>query len=151
MPLTIRGSYGRGASLPWLQGVPDPTTTVAWQTWVEMHPGLAQALGVDYGDIVQVTSPAGQIEAPVYIYRAIRPDTVAIPVGQGHTDGGRYARDRGSNPLRLLGAQASKAGDLVSATTRVQVKPTGRRFALPLFESTPGVYQGFVTKGYPGQ
>jgi hypothetical protein len=36
------------------------------------------------------------------IYPGIRPDMVAIPLGQGHRGGGRYARGRGVNPLQLL-------------------------------------------------
>jgi anaerobic selenocysteine-containing dehydrogenase len=144
-------SDGRGASLPWLQGVPDPMTTLAWQTWVEIHPSLAQKLGVGYGDIVQVTSPAGQIEVPVYIYRAIRPDTAAIPIGQGHTDEGRYARDRGANPLQLLGAQPGPSGDLAWAGVRVKLAPTGRHVPLAVFESLEGTSTGFINKNLPGQ
>ena len=28
---------GRLAHIPWLQQTPDPITTAAWQTWVEMN------------------------------------------------------------------------------------------------------------------
>jgi anaerobic selenocysteine-containing dehydrogenase len=132
---------GRGASIPWLQGSPDPMTTISWRNWVEIHPTLAQKLGVQNGDIVQVTSPEGQVEAPVYVYRAVRPDTIAMPLGQGHTDSGRYARDRGTNPLRLLGMPAGGASDLAWSTVRVQVKPTGNRIPLPVFESNEGMIQ----------
>ena len=42
-----------------------------------------------------ITSPAGSVEATVYKYPAIRPDTIAMPFGQGHTAFGRFAAKRG--------------------------------------------------------
>lgn len=128
---------GRGASLPWLQGAPDPLTTVAWQTWVEINPATAQALGVDHGDVVRVESPHGAVEAPVYIFPAIRPDTVAIPLGQGHSDLGRYARERGSHALHLVGAALDDAGaNLAWSSARVRITKLDRKQALARLEST---------------
>jgi anaerobic selenocysteine-containing dehydrogenase len=134
---------GRGASQPWLQGSPEPMTTISWQTWVELNPETAHELGVTDGDIVRITSPAGELEAPVCTYPAIRPDTVAIPFGQGHTDSGRYARDQGSNPLELVGTMTGASGSsLAWATLRVQIRPTGERMTLALFEHKPGTSSG---------
>jgi anaerobic selenocysteine-containing dehydrogenase len=138
-------SDGRGASLPWLQGSPDPMTTVAWQTWVELYPATAQKLGLQDGDVVRVTSPYGQIEAPVYTFPAIRPDTIAIPLGQGHTDCGRYARERGSNAMQLVG------GDLNWAAVRIKISNTGKRVPVAMFESKTGVTRGFINQSFPGQ
>jgi len=140
-------SDGRGADQPWLQGSPDPMTTVAWQTWVEIHPQTAQKLGVKDGDVVHITSPAGEIEAPVYIYPAIRPNTIAVPVGQGHTDYGRYARKRGSNPMDLVGTTSE---GLAWATTRVKITPTGKKIAQAGFENKAGVDEGFINEAFPG-
>jgi anaerobic selenocysteine-containing dehydrogenase len=125
-------------------------TTASWQTWVELHPDTARKLGVKDGDIVRVTSPEGELEAPVYIYPAIRPDTVAIPLGQGHTDGGRFARERGSNPVKLLGAQTDTTGtNLTWSALRVKVRPTGEKMTLALFENKEGVNQGFLNMDFP--
>lgn len=148
-PSTLLGD-GRGASQPWLQGSPDPMTTISWQTWVELHPETAEKLGVRDGDMVSVTSPEGELEAPVYVYPAIRPDTVAIPFGQGHTDCGRYARDRGGNPMSLVGTRTDATGSsLTWANLRVNVRPTGERLALALFESKVGVTEGFLNHEFP--
>jgi anaerobic selenocysteine-containing dehydrogenase len=143
-------SDGRGANQPWLQGSPDPMTTVSWQTCVEIHPQAARKLGVQDGDIVQVVSPEGELEAPVYVYPAIRPDTVAIAFGQGHAEYGRYARNRGANPMRLVGTQTDQTGaGLAWAALRVQVRPTGKRIALALFENKAGVTEGFINTEFP--
>jgi anaerobic selenocysteine-containing dehydrogenase len=125
-------------------------TTISWQTWVELHPDTAEQLGVQDGDLVQVTSPHGELEAPVYVYPAIRPDTVAIPFGQGHTDCGRYARDRGSNPMQLVGRQTDVSGTSLAWTTlRVRVRPTGEKLTLALFENKVGVTEGFLNTEFP--
>jgi anaerobic selenocysteine-containing dehydrogenase len=93
---------GRSASLPWLQQLPDPMTTAVWDSWVEINPRTAAELGISQGDLVEVASPQGTLRLPAVIYPGIRPDMVAIPMGQGQHGGGRYAKGRGVNPLALL-------------------------------------------------
>ncbi|MGC8857023.1 MAG: molybdopterin-dependent oxidoreductase, partial [Anaerolineae bacterium] len=56
-----------GANKPWLQEVPDPTTTVMWNSWVEINPLTAQELGLENDDVILITSPAGAVEASVYL------------------------------------------------------------------------------------
>ncbi|HSL30321.1 MAG TPA: molybdopterin-dependent oxidoreductase [Anaerolineales bacterium] len=129
-----------GANKPWLQELADPTTTVMWNTWVEMNPETAHELDIHNDDIIKITSEAGEVEAPVYLYPAIRPDVIAMPFGQGHTAYGRYAQGRGVNPVNLLGAHFNEAGDLAFAGMRVRVEKTGRRYELARLESRIGVY-----------
>ncbi len=128
---------GSGANQPWLQSTPDPMTTVSWQTWVEINPATAKELDLEHGDIVEITSPQGAITLPVYVFPAIRPDTVAIPIGQGHHDLGRYAKDRGANPLALVGLETDASGNhLAWSNVRVNVRKTDDKRALPRLEST---------------
>ncbi len=113
---------GRGAPLPWLQQLPDPVTTVVWDSWVEINPRTAEALGISFGDLVEVASPQGSVRVPAVIYPAIRPDLVAIPLGQGHQDMGRYAKGRGVNPLKLLALEDGGSKPLPAwNATRVRV------------------------------
>jgi anaerobic selenocysteine-containing dehydrogenase len=93
---------GRGASLPWLQQLPDPMTTAVWDSWIEINPKTADALGIKFGNLVEVTSPQGSLRVPAVVFPGIRPDMVAMPLGQGHRDGGRYAKGRGVNALQLV-------------------------------------------------
>mgnify|MGYP005848218869 CR=1 FL=1 len=136
-------SDGSGASQPWLQGCPDPMTTISWQSWVELNPKTAEALGVKPGDVVRVASPHGEIEAPVFVYPALRPDTVAVPLGQGHAEYGRYAEKRGANAMQLVGAQTDASGaHLAFATVRVRVTPTGEHTPLALAGHIEGSEEG---------
>ena len=119
---------GRGANLPWMQELPDPMTSVVYGSWVEMNPATAQALGLADGDLVRVESTAGQLEAPVCIFPGIMPDVIAMPIGQGHSEYGRYAKDRGVNPIQILAPQLQPGtGDLAWSATRVALVKTGRK------------------------
>jgi hypothetical protein len=101
-----------GANKPWLQELPDPTTTVMWNTWLEMNPETAHELHIENDDVVRVVSEAGAVEVPVYLYPAIRPDTVAMPFGQGHTAYGNMPRDAASIPLICLVSISMKPATL---------------------------------------
>jgi anaerobic selenocysteine-containing dehydrogenase len=130
---------GRGANKTWLQESPDPMTTVSWQTWIEINPTTAEALGVQDNDIVRVVSPVGEVEAIVYVCGGIGEETVAMPVGQGHENYGRYAMGHGSNPAELLvPGVAEYTGALTWAVTPVQVVPTGTSRGLARLESAEG-------------
>jgi anaerobic selenocysteine-containing dehydrogenase len=132
---------GSGANRPWLQETPDPMTTVTWNSWVEINPETAERLDIHHDDMVLVRSEAGEIEAPAYVYPAIRPDVVAIPFGQGHTAMGRYAEGRGVNPMDLVQVTQNGEGQLVFGDTLVTIEKTGRRRPLARLESIKGVYE----------
>ena len=134
--------YGDGhcANWPSLQETPHPLTTAMWGSWIEINPTTAKLLGIKDDDIVKVTSSAGEIEAIVYLYPAIRLDTVAIPFGQGHEELGRYAKGRGSNPGLVLETKLNDAGNPAIGATLVTITPTGKRKALARYESREGVY-----------
>jgi len=141
-PSAVLGD-GRGANKPWLQELPDPVTKVLWSSWVEIHPEKASELGIERGDIIEVKTEAGAVRAPALPYLGIRPDTVALALGQGHAsstnagwfDGkdtaiqwgyGRYARAVGVNAADLLPGRVNTGGNLV-ATSRCTIAKTGDR------------------------
>jgi anaerobic selenocysteine-containing dehydrogenase len=134
-----------GANKPWLQELADPTTTVMWNTWAEINPHTAEELGLDDGDVALITSPAGAVQVTIYKYPAIRPDTIAMPFGQGHSAYGRFAEGRGVNPFDLLNLKYNEAGDLAMAGMKVKLERTGKLQPLARLEGAIGVY-GFDAK-----
>ncbi|MEE8538297.1 MAG: molybdopterin-dependent oxidoreductase [Woeseiaceae bacterium] len=122
---------GRGANLPWLQELPDPLTSVVYGSWAELNPATAEDLGIREGDVLEVETPAGSVSVPALIFPALRPGVVAMPIGQGHTAYGRYARNRGANPMDLVSMQIDdRSGDLAWAATRARVRNTGERLQI---------------------
>jgi anaerobic selenocysteine-containing dehydrogenase/Fe-S-cluster-containing dehydrogenase component len=118
---------GRLANRPWLQELPDPVSKFAWSSWVEINPATADRLRIDNGHMVEVETERGTMTAPAWRHPGMRPDTIAIQLGQGHEHLGRWAKDRGINPLRLLAPTVEAAsGALVYAQTRARLRNTGR-------------------------
>ena len=149
---------GRGAALPWLQEIPDPVTKLQWNSWVEMHTETAAGLELGFGDVVEISTPSGTIEASVLPRGGIRKDTLAIPIGQGHTVG-RYASmegegdhggwingpespagqpgaARGANAMDILPATLDERGGRVWLGPKASVKKTGRFRRLALSQWT---------------
>lgn len=123
---TIQFYDGRGANRSWMQELPDAVTKAVWSTWVELHPETAGPLGVETGDLVEVATSAGSVRAPAFVYRGIRPDTVAIPLGQGHTEYGRIAAGVGVNPVHLLDGTADpRSGSLAYSGARAEITAIG--------------------------
>lgn len=113
---------GSLAHLPWLQELPDVLSTAMWSCWVEINPQTASGLGIQDGDMVEIASGQGAVEAPALISPGIAPDVVAMPAGQGHETFTRYASGRGSNPLRILAPVVEgETQALAWAATRVRV------------------------------
>ncbi|MBI5885698.1 MAG: molybdopterin-dependent oxidoreductase [Deltaproteobacteria bacterium] len=146
---------GRGANLPWLQELPDPMTSVVWGSWVDMNPKTAARLGVNEGDLVNIDSPSGSITVPVYIYPGIRPDTIAVPIGQGHSQYGRFARQRGVNPISILPfREDERSGAVALNATRVKVSSAGQGKLVKMEGMTRELGRGIIKytggKGHEG-
>ncbi|HEX2092354.1 MAG TPA: molybdopterin dinucleotide binding domain-containing protein, partial [Longimicrobiaceae bacterium] len=123
---SIRFFDGRTANRPWLLELPDPVTKVSWQSWVEIHPEAAREMGIKQGDVLEISSRYGKVEAPAYIYPGVRRDTLAMQMGLGHQAFGRFTAGRGTNPNALLGASVDAAtGAFAPYGLRVRARPTG--------------------------
>lgn len=127
---------GQYAHLPWAQSAPDPITTAAWGTWVELNQATADELGVKNNDIVIVESPTGRtLRASVYVNPAAPPQVAAIPMGQGRRGFTRYAARRGANPLDIMEpAEETETGAFAWGGTRVRISATNRRDVVPKLE-----------------
>jgi anaerobic selenocysteine-containing dehydrogenase len=90
---------------PWLQDVTGFHVYQSWYTWVEIHPETAHEVGVHNGDWVFVESPGGKVKGRVRTYEGAMPHVINLPVGLGHTSGGRWTAGIGENVLKLLQAR----------------------------------------------
>ena len=143
---------GRNAHLPWMQAVPDPITTITWQTWVEINHRRAAELNLREGDVVRIESADGNITALVYPNPALPPNVVAVPLGQGRHSGSQYvsASDprESSNVMDLLSpGQTAETGALAWAANRVRIVPTGESLKVSKFEGSFPAREIAITEG----
>jgi molybdopterin-containing oxidoreductase family iron-sulfur binding subunit len=115
---------GRFANRPWLLELSDPVTKITWHSWVEIHPEVARRMDIQEGEILQLHSPHGTIEAPAYLYPGLHPEVIAVPLGLGHSSYGDFATGRGVNALDLL--DGNGRGFLPYFATRVTITKTNR-------------------------
>ena len=128
---------GEFSNSPWLQELPDPVSKITWHSWLEMNGTTAEERGIREGDIVRVTSPHGEVEVPVWIYPGIREDAVALAMGGGHTNMGRWANGSGVNALALLPSESEQpSGAMLTLATSVTVTPTGERRRIATIEGS---------------
>jgi molybdopterin-containing oxidoreductase family iron-sulfur binding subunit len=110
---------GRFANNGWLQEMPKPMTKLTWDNAALIAPSLAQALGVESGDIVEVRHEGRLLRVPVWITPGHAGESLTIAVGYGRTRAGRVGNGTGFNAYALQGsttpffgaAEASATGD----------------------------------------
>ena len=118
---------GRGADKPWLQENPEPISQLVWDSWMEIHPETADKLGIHNNDLVEISAANGTIKLSAKLDRGVHPQTIAVPLGQGHTAYGRYANGRGGNPWPILPPERF--------SVPITLRPTGGDYKLvtPLY------------------
>ena len=118
--MALTGS--RNANQPWLQPIYGSHLYERWETWVEINPETAERSGISDRDWVWVESTAGKIKVRARIYKGAMPDVVNIPFGDGHQSGGRWMKEVGENPNRLLHDSLDPlTGYPIRGATRVKV------------------------------
>ena len=93
-PKVALHAEGRGANLPHVIALLQPTMGGRNQSFIEMHPRTARARGIADGDLVRVSSEVGSITGRVRLFEGVRPDTIVYPMEHGHWAMGRWARGR---------------------------------------------------------
>jgi len=138
---------GSGANKPWLQELPEALTTSVWDSYVDLNTETAKKLGVREGSYINIQSPQGEIKTQVFTYDGIRPDTIAVALGQGHTAYGRYAKGRGVNPLDLLPNSSDRiSGGFAFLSSKVTISNAGKHSLLVRTQYTREQYERQVAQ-----
>jgi anaerobic selenocysteine-containing dehydrogenase len=74
---------GGGKDQPWLLEQPAVHLNASWDSWVEVHPETAAALGIKNEDWVWVESAKGRVKLRAKLYEWTRPDVIHIPLFGG--------------------------------------------------------------------
>jgi len=143
--LSLQFHDGSSSHLPWMQELPDPASSAIWTLPVELDAKTANNLGISDGDLIRVESPNGAIEAPAFIHPAAIPGVVSMAIGGGHTNFGRYASDRGANPLSILAPSTEKTtGAIATGATRVKLTRVSDAGRLIQFSTTKRENRSFA-------
>ncbi|MDY0042809.1 MAG: 4Fe-4S dicluster domain-containing protein, partial [Desulforhabdus sp.] len=120
---------GRAANRLWIQELPDPMTQITWGGWLEIHPETAARLKIQKGDLLEVRSSHGVLQAPAIPIQTVPRDSLAMPLGQGHTDYGRFATGLPANPMELFPPDIDPlSAGLVGPSFSVSIKKSDERF-----------------------
>lgn len=114
---------GRYSNNGWMQELPKPVTKVCWDNVAHVSPAMAQKLGVERGDLVEIKVGDASVKAPVWITPGQPKDSVTVHLGYGRTDAGRIGNDIGFNAYTLRTSQ-----NLWSATG--EIKKAGGKITL---------------------
>ncbi len=125
---TMTQPRGWGGIVPTLEEIYGLQDGTRWDSWVELNPQTAAALGIQDGDLVWVESPRGKLQARAKLFQGLWLSAVAMPLGQGRRT--RIAWGRGSagderigvDPLTIAANGTDKWSGLGAfAPTRVKV------------------------------
>ena len=93
-PKVALHAEGRGANLPHVIALLQPTLGGRGTVYIEIHPETARKRGIRDGDKVRIKSTVGTIEGYARYYEGVRPDTLVFPMEHGHWAMGRWAKGR---------------------------------------------------------
>ena len=115
---SVKAFDGRAANRPWMQELADPITQAVWGAWAEMHPDTAKEQGIKQGDAVIIRTDNGEVHVPAYVTEHVHKGIVAIPIGQGHSAYGRYAKStgQGGTVFSLLPKKIAAGADSLAFT-----------------------------------
>ena len=121
---------GRYANNSWLQELPRPLTKLTWDNVAMLSPATARKLGLQAGDVVELTASGGSVEAPVWIQPGHADGCVSVTLGYGRSNVGAVADGVGFNAYRLRVPRLSSLPPEADWITFATVKPTGRTHPL---------------------
>lgn len=111
---------GRFSNLGWLQELPKPISKLTWSNVIGVAPALAERLGVNNGDALQVELADQSMVGPAWIEPGQADQVLALYTGYGRTHAGRLGNGLGYW-VRPLGPDADR---------RVTVRKVDGYFAL---------------------
>jgi Fe-S-cluster-containing dehydrogenase component len=130
---------GRFANNAWLQELPRSDTKLTWDCAALLSPGAARELGIETGDVIQVSTGPRGVEAPAWVLPGHAERTVTLALGYGRTRAGSvgnkvgfnaYALREGPSPWNAVAANVRKTGAKHTfATTQDHARMEGRDLA----------------------
>jgi molybdopterin-containing oxidoreductase family iron-sulfur binding subunit len=132
---------GRYANNGWLQELPDPVTKMTWDNAVLLSRKTALELGVQNGDVVEISLNGASVKGPVWVQPGMADYSLGLALGYGRANG-RVGQGVGFDAYPIFrgkyietGATLKKTGDTrILACTQhhwsMEGRPAVREFNL---------------------
>ncbi len=118
------GAYdGRYSNNAWMQEAPEPMSKLTWDNAALLSPTTAKQLGVDSGDVIEVSNGSLKTPMPVLVQPGHADNAVSLALGYGRTRVGRVGNGVGHNAGAVRTAQSFWFGE-------GSVAKTGRKYPL---------------------
>jgi molybdopterin-containing oxidoreductase family iron-sulfur binding subunit len=141
---------GRYANNGWMQELPDPITKLTWDNAVLVSRKTARELGVQNGDMVEITLNGRSVKGPIWTQPGMADYSLGLALGYGRERAGRVGTGVGFNAYKIFagkyietGAKVRKTGETYPlATTQhhwsMEGRPAVREANLDKFSKNPG-------------
>jgi molybdopterin-containing oxidoreductase family iron-sulfur binding subunit len=140
---------GRYANNGWMQELPDPITKLTWDNAVLVSRRTARELGVQNGDVVEITLNGRSVKGPIWTQPGMADYSFGLALGYGRERAGRVGTGVGFNAYKIFtgkyietGATVRKTGETYPlATTQhhwsMEGRPAVREANLEEFSKNP--------------
>jgi molybdopterin-containing oxidoreductase family iron-sulfur binding subunit len=118
---------GRFANNGWMQELPDPITKITWDNAVLVSRKTARELGVQNGDIVEITLNGRSVKGPIWTQPGMADYSLGLALGYGREQAGRVGSGVGFNAYKIFN------GDYIA--TGATIKKTGETYLIATTQS----------------
>jgi MoCo/4Fe-4S cofactor protein with predicted Tat translocation signal len=105
------GAFSNNA---WLQELPKPPNKMTWDNAVWISPKTAQSMGIQTGDVVEMTLGGRKVSGPCWVQPSQADESLTVHFGYGRTRAGQVANGVGFDAYALRTANALWHGAGVS-------------------------------------
>ncbi|MDD5140829.1 MAG: TAT-variant-translocated molybdopterin oxidoreductase [Verrucomicrobiales bacterium] len=115
---------GRYANNGWMQELPDPITKLTWDNAVLVSRKTARELGVQNGDLVEITLNGRSATGPIWTQPGMADYSLGLALGYGREKAGRVGTGVGFNAYKIFSGKYIETGAAIKKTGGTHVLAT---------------------------
>jgi molybdopterin-containing oxidoreductase family iron-sulfur binding subunit len=115
---------GRFANNGWMQELPDPITKLTWDNAVLVSRKTARELGVQNGDLVEITLNGRRVTGPIWTQPGMADYSLGLALGYGRERAGRVGTGVGFNAYKIFSGKYIETGATIRKTGETHVLAT---------------------------
>ncbi|MGA9778737.1 MAG: TAT-variant-translocated molybdopterin oxidoreductase [Verrucomicrobiia bacterium] len=112
---------GRYANNGWMQELPDPITKMVWDNAVLVSRKTASELGVQNGDLVEITLNGRNVTGPIWVQPGMADYSLGLALGYGRERAGRIGTGVGFNAYKIFNGKYIETGATIRKTGQTHV------------------------------